>query len=417
MESNHICNNYSFDANIIKNLRHILTQEDCVLFIGSGISVWSGLPTWNGIIEKLAKFIEMDGGNANLVREEAKKGDLLQAASYGFDKLTTHQIGRFIYDACQYGIARPHEIHRKIIALGPRCYVTTNYDNLIEESLRLWKPDRFFPNPVTNRHLHKMADIVHARSIDFIYKPHGDAGDIDSIILSREQYRQLLPQGERNVALESLKTLMVSRPIVYLGYSLRDPDFFYLRDILANTYKDGIRDHYAIMADVTIDETDYWKRNYGIHLISYPTFERQDKTKDHAALLVLLDSLNSDKMTLSEVQVFDPNSSEVILALARHAASYLNLPKVKPEFQIHVHAEIRKTTNGVYPYYDGIKHYSVSTFLDEGPERTILIGLPGSGKSYSIKQAVARMAAKLNEVCLSIAYNPSKIVIPILIDL
>jgi hypothetical protein len=36
--------------------------------------------------------------------------------------------------------------------------------------------------------------------------------------LTREQYRQLLPQGERQAALESLKMLLASRPVVYLGW-------------------------------------------------------------------------------------------------------------------------------------------------------------------------------------------------------
>ena len=70
----------------MENLREILQQEDTVLFIGSGISIWSGLPTWSGLIEQLAKTIEEDGRNAELVRSEARKGELLQAASRTFLK-------------------------------------------------------------------------------------------------------------------------------------------------------------------------------------------------------------------------------------------------------------------------------------------------------------------------------------------
>src|ERR1019366_4397707 len=209
----------------MEKLKQVLAQEDTVLFIGSGISLWSELPSWSGLIEELAKFVESTGTKADLVRAEAQRGDLLQAASHVIDKLTKQQIGDFIRAACRYGVAKPHEIHKKIVSLGPRCYVTTNYDNLIEESLRKWQPDRFFRPPVTNRHLTETAEIVHARVIDFIFKPHGDAADSESIILTREQYRQMLPQGERHAALESLKMLLASRPFVYFGFGLRDPDF------------------------------------------------------------------------------------------------------------------------------------------------------------------------------------------------
>lgn len=113
--------------------------------------------------------------------------------------------------------------------------------------------------------------------------------------------------------------LLASRPVLYLGFGLRDPDFIYVRDLLANTYKGGIRDHYAIMADVSAQEIDYWRRNYGIHLLNYTTIERPDNSRDHSPLLTLLDEL----LTSSETQrkpKFNPESADVLLALARHAA-------------------------------------------------------------------------------------------------
>jgi hypothetical protein len=370
------------------------------------------------MIEELAQFVESAGAKADLVRSEAQKGDLLQAASYGFDKLTKQQIGEFIRAACRYGVAKPHEIHRKIVSLGPRCFVTTNYDNLIEESLRKWQPDRFFRPPVTNRHLTETAEIVHARAIDFIFKPHGDAADSESIILTREQYRQLLPQGERQAALESLKMLLASRPVVYLGFGLRDPDFIYVRDLLANTYKGGTRDHYAIMADVSDAESDYWRRHYGIHLVSYATTERPGKTRDHTALLTLLHTL-LEKAPASPVVVgFDPCTPDVVLALARHAAGLARNPRINPEFQIRVHAEVEKRRgNGVCYRPDRFDHYPVEKFLDDGPERTLLIGLPGAGKTYSLRRAAARLAEKLHEACLSETFDVKAVVVPILADL
>jgi hypothetical protein len=127
----------------MERLREVLAQPDTVLFIGSGISTWSGLPTWPALIASLADYLERHGIDGGLVRGEAARGDLLQAASYGFHKLTGHQIGEFMRSACKYGVAKPASIHKCIVSLGPRCFITTNYDNLIEESLRSWLPHRF----------------------------------------------------------------------------------------------------------------------------------------------------------------------------------------------------------------------------------------------------------------------------------
>jgi len=356
-----------------------------------------------------------------LIRDEARRGDLLQAASYGFDKLTKHQIGDFIRSTCRYGIAKPHEIHRKIVSLGPRCFLTTNYDNLIEESLRLWQPDRFFRAPVTNRHLTETAEIVHARAIDFVFKPHGDAADSDSIVLTREQYRQLLPGGERQAALESVKMLLASRPVVYLGFGLRDPDFMYVRDLLSNTYKGGTRDHYAIIADTTDGEADYWRRNYGIHLVSYPTAGGPNGSRDHSALLELLDDLLVSpppvvKQTFPAQEVTCP--PELILSLARHAGRLTRFTKSEPEFPIRVHLE--KSQTRIPPLFhrpDKFDHCPVDRFLEEGPDRALLIGLPGAGKTYSLKRSAAHLGEKLNKACLAENFDEKNVLIPILADL
>jgi hypothetical protein len=402
----------------MEKLKQVLTQEDTVLFIGSGISMWSGLPSWSGMIEELAQFVESAGVKADLIRAEVQKGDLLQAASYGFDKLTKQQIGEFIRTACRYGVVKPHEIHRRIVSLGPRCFVTTNYDDLIEESLRKWQPDRFFPAPITNRHLTETAEIVHARASNFIFKPHGDAADSESIILTREQYRQLLPQGERQAALESLKMILASRPVIYLGFGFRDPDFIYVRDLLANTYKGGTRDHYAIMADVSEAESDYWRRNYGIHLVSYSTADLPDKTKDHSALLSLLDTLLEKAPKSPAVVSFDPCAPDVVLALARHAAGLARGSKINPEYQIRVHIEREvPRRHGIYYELDKFGYYPVDKFLDVGPERTLLVGLPGAGKTYALRRAAARLADQLHDICLADPFDPKTVNVPILADL
>src|SRR6185369_9041984 len=93
---------------MIENLKKILKQEDTVLFIGSGVSLWSGLPSWTGLINELIEFLKANGIDSTLTEQEFKRGDLLQAASYGFDKLTKPEFAEFIRKSCRLGIAKPH---------------------------------------------------------------------------------------------------------------------------------------------------------------------------------------------------------------------------------------------------------------------------------------------------------------------
>jgi hypothetical protein len=406
---------------LMEQLQSVLAQEDTLLFLGSGISMWSGLPTWSGLIEELAQFVQKAGADPSLIRAEACRGDLLQAASYGFDKLTRLQIGRFMQLACRYGVAKPHEIHHKLVSLGPRCFITTNYDNLIEEALRIWQPGRFYRPPITNRHLTELSEVVHARAIDFVFKPHGDAADAESIILTREQYRELLPDGEKHATLDSVKTLLLSRPVVYFGFGLRDPDFIYIRDLLSNTYRGGVRDHYAVMADISDSEVDYWRRNYGIHLVCYKTTVKSDGTRDHAPILDFLDDLQRRNVACIHTHLSGGVSSfqpDKVLALARHAARLAQTPKSDPEYSIYVRPE-EKATGGrtARLSVNRISSWPVLRFLEEGPVRAVLTGLPGAGKSYSFRRAASDMANDLNRQCLSDLFDEKTIVVPILADL
>ncbi|HYI39845.1 MAG TPA: SIR2 family protein [Allosphingosinicella sp.] len=386
-------------------LKNTLSQEDTIIFVGSGLSLWSGLPSWHDLIDNLAVLLEDTGLDASVVRAEARRGDLLQAASYGFDKLTKPQIGEFIRSQCKLGTARPAAIHEKVVKLGPRCFITTNYDDLVEQSLRKWHPDRFYRPAITNRHLSETGEIISARSTDFIFKPHGDAADSDSIILTREQYRQLLPQGDRAAALDALKTLMVTRPIVYIGFGLRDPDFLYLRDILANTYKGSMRDHFAIMPDLSPEEIDHWRRHYGIHLVSYETKPSPDGGRDHSALLSLLDGLLEPELPEPSDSAPppgpDPKSSDMLFALTRYCSGLTRVSRAEREFQIRVTSEQRAQPGRPFAGADPYHFAPVEKLLTQGPPRAILVGMPGAGKSYSMHMAAAAMAEAAQADCLS----------------
>ena len=400
----------------MEKLRQVLERSDTVLFIGSGISTWSGLPSWADAVEELARFLEAAGVNPDLVRDEAKKGDLIQAASYGLDRLTKQQMGEFIRSLCRCGTARPEEIHRKIVNLGPRYYVTTNYDDLIEQSLRKWHAGRPF-RMVTNRQLTETAAIAQTHASDYVFKPHGDAGDMESIIMSREQYRALLPQGDRHAALEALWILLVSRPVVYLGFGLRDPDFMYLRDTIRNTFKGGTRDHYAVMADVSDAECDYWRRQYGIHIVGYATKRGSDGRREHTELLALLDDLLEMAGDVTG-HGFDPSGSDSVLALARHAGRLMGGATLGNELQLRVHSEPAiPSGTGRRDWPDSFDHARVEEFLDSGPARSLLIGLPGAGKSHAVRRSAARLAEELNKACLVESFEPESVVVPVLADL
>lgn len=293
------------------------------------------------------------------------------------------------------------------MALGPSCFITTNYDDLLEQAYRQHRPTWTGPNIVLNTQLLEQAEIIHAQARRFIFKPHGDARHADSIVLTREQYRMLLPEGPFSATLNTFRTLLQSRPVLFLGFGLRDPDFLHLRDLLANIYRGGMRDHYAIVADPVPDQEDYWRRHYGIHLIGYPT---ADHGRDHSGLLILLEQLRPRTVPDNSPSVLDIGNPAAVLALARYAAGCL-APAASESFVIHVSSV--DTAGDRSDYHD---FWPVERLFREGPTQFILLGEPGAGKSFAMREAVNAIASELQDACLRGKVHAA-MRIPILIDL
>lgn len=334
---------------LIPKVRQVLDKPDAVIFIGSGVSRWSELPSWPGLIGQLADFLESEGLSAELVRRELDGGELLQAASYGVDQLTKPQFGQFIRKTCRPATARPHQIHENLVKLGPTCFITTNYDTLVEDALRCWQSDRIY-RTVTNRQLTETADIIQATASRFVFKPHGDVGDAESVILTREQYRTL--HGNKRHILEAMKTLLVSRPVFFVGFGLRDPDFLYLKDVLASIFEGAERDHYAVISDVSDPESFYWRKNFGIHILSYAT---KNDGRDHGDILRLLDELGPTAELArvvdtndSEKETLDLGSSEAVLAMIRYAARVSRIKPEAVESELPLNVEYERDQRNLY---------------------------------------------------------------------
>jgi hypothetical protein len=402
----------------MKALKDVLTQSDAVIFVGSGISQWSGLPSWWGVISQLADNLDYAGIDSMLVRTEARDGDLLQAASYGFSKLTSAQIGDFIRRVVQLGNARPVDIHQRIVTLGPTCFITTNYDDLLEQAIAKWVQGQSFRGPITNRQIVEQANIQHAQARRFIFKPHGDANDSESIVLSREQYRMLLPEGDYSATLSTLKTLLATRPVLFLGFGLRDPDFLYVRDILANLYRGGVRDHFAVIPDATSEHADYWRNSYGVHILGYKTRPTSSGGKDHGALLDLLNQIAEESVPpQAQVAGLDIADATTILSLARYAAGLATSMPAVTKYSIRVQDSAKYQKIGHYFLPDSpFDGWTVDRFLLEGPSRAVLTGAPGAGKTFAMVNAASSLANRLQDACIQNRLDGG-IVVPVLVDL
>src|SRR5207249_91953 len=123
------------------------TSQRCMLFVGSGLSVPAGYPTWSQLIDQLVS----EAGNAypdkaaSLKSFAAQQKDPLLVAEFARSKLGAQRYGNLLRRIFAKPV-KPQKSHRSIAQTSYRAVITTNYDKLIETVVtfeRGWTPPVF----------------------------------------------------------------------------------------------------------------------------------------------------------------------------------------------------------------------------------------------------------------------------------
>src|SRR5207248_1292131 len=102
----------------------------------------------------------------------------------------------------------------------------------------------------------------------FILKSHGDIDQIDTVILGRRDYQQLL----LNAAYQQCMSMLCSRyTLLFIGFSLTDPDLRLTLDLHRAAFGGHTVNHYALMpkAAAGIVTARRFQKDYGITFLEY----------------------------------------------------------------------------------------------------------------------------------------------------
>ncbi|WP_210493539.1 SIR2 family protein [Patulibacter sp. SYSU D01012] len=180
-----------------------------VPFVGAGVSMGAGLPSWVGLIDELVEAAGMEEDRAALDRI-----DLRDRAALIQSRLGAGELDRFLLDRLSQA-TRVALQHQLLASLPVHEAVSTNWDDLFE---RAWA--QAGADPVAVLPLDGQTDAEH-----WIVKLHGTVrdGEIHDVVLTRDDYLRF--GAERNALAGIVQALLLTRHMLFVGFGLSDETF------------------------------------------------------------------------------------------------------------------------------------------------------------------------------------------------
>lgn len=267
---------YEAGKNAYKETKRIINDamvnDQLVLFVGAGVSVDSGMPLWQKSIEKIAEKMPLTD----------KQSDTLKIPQYYFNSRGKKEYTQLMRDIFRYeDNLLPTKLHKKLLEFQTSTIVTTNYDHLIEKAAE--------DNGEFIRVISQDIDMPYRKSRRELIKMHGDF-EHDNFVLKEDDYLNY----SRNFKLIEtyVKSLIGSKVVLFIGYSLNDPDVKHIISWVKDILKEDFQRAYLILTNTEPNsiEKEYF-RNLGVNLIYGSELVEQKDVTHSEQLIEVIDFL------------------------------------------------------------------------------------------------------------------------------
>jgi hypothetical protein len=188
-------------------------RQQVVPFVGSGMSVPSGLPIWSDLLRRVREFTQCDRAALERLLEAysfEEAADLL--ASGTNSRLLTERIEHDLRVDDPSAVSGPV---RLLPALFPKLVITTNLDDVLEQAYR--SCERPFTHVLAGGGLVQYRALK-STSLRFLLKLHGDCRQAGGRVLLSSEYDATYSGG--SMIREEITLLYRMNNLLFLGCSL-----------------------------------------------------------------------------------------------------------------------------------------------------------------------------------------------------
>ncbi|GGO77477.1 SIR2 family protein [Nocardioides deserti] len=242
-------------------------RGELALFLGAGVSVPAGLPSWSRMLALLAERTGRRG------RLDVERLSLLDRAQLLEQQVP--DLGRQVAELCG-GVGRGSLAHGLLAGLGCREAVTTNYDRLLETAVRAaggevavlpWESPVGAPG--------------------WVLKLHGDVDHPGSIVLTRRDVVRFAAEVGPTGAM--LQNLLLTRHLLVVGSSMTDDNVVRLaQEVQVHREQHGVTGEFGTVLDVDDDAARGELWSCQLRWLTLPGDRLEERTR---SLEVFLDAV------------------------------------------------------------------------------------------------------------------------------
>lgn len=209
----------------IKEIQKAQEKNQLVIFVGSGVSNNSGIPTWGNLIKVIADKIKYYKCNSCKKQQDCSRSECeerydftqdeyLRIPEYYYQQDTSENHSKY-YELIKNTLKNDKDsnpIDDEIFKILPHHIITTNYDALLEKSKNL--------NSKLYTVVSQDSDLLSKSDERYIIKMHGDLEIPETIVLKESDY---IDYEQKHTLISTfIRSLLVNHTFLFLGYSLND---------------------------------------------------------------------------------------------------------------------------------------------------------------------------------------------------
>lgn len=246
---------------LIDHIPHELLDDiiagECLPIIGAGLSMnailppMCKMPLWNDLGIEVAKRLKT-----------TFSGDSKADLSAYCAKCSKFELVRLLRKLLHISTARPGAVHTQFARLPFPQVLTTNFDFLLE---RAYDGVGKSYLPVVDEDL---LPFGRPDGETRIIKMHGDLHHPSLMVVTEEDYDNFSKQRER--MFQEVTHLLSHHSVLFVGYSIDDPDFRQIWNLVKTYFGVFRRPAYALLVGAAVDRVEAYERRGVTRVVSLP---------------------------------------------------------------------------------------------------------------------------------------------------